>query len=79
MAARRGICKNRPVGERPLILSVGGVRADQLSMLALRRYLCLEGKEFRMTIMRGEEKLEVTMFLRTLQSVTTPRTNLKRN
>ena len=52
-------------GIRPndTIASIAGDTADQLSMLALRRRLCSEGKEVRMVIKRDEKLVEVTLIL----------------
>jgi len=56
------------ISPNDVLVSIAGDKTDQLSMFALRRRLCCEGKELRITIMRGEETIEVTTVLGKLGS-----------
>jgi hypothetical protein len=68
-------------GIRPndIIMSIAGDSAEQLSMLALRRLLCSDGKELSITIMRGKDMIEATNVLLRLRPPATLGTTAKHN
>jgi hypothetical protein len=56
-------------GIRPndIVLTIADEKADQVSMFALRQLLCSEGKKVRITIIRGEQTLNVTTVLKNMR------------
>ena|SRR5579883_1527512 len=68
-AARAGIKPD------DVLVTVDGDRADQLSMFALRRRFCSEGKELHLTVSRAGKTIQATTILGTLMRLTSAETN----